>query len=154
MELKDLSKFIVEAKRNGYASFGEMGEVSLSDGGKQIKFYKDNFIYTDTYYGFNPFIGTEVVMHDNKPVWAMSYHGKLVNGDSEKIYGFLKKVLQKVSFASPFRGPRTQGEGSLEYINEFEGDLSDFRGKEQILSDDVLAYELEYFGGRIRRKVV
>ncbi|MBR9680209.1 MAG: hypothetical protein GOU98_00080 [Candidatus Altiarchaeota archaeon] len=154
MDLKDLSKFLVEAKRAGYAKLGDLTQIKLSDGGSQYKFYKDNFIYLDTYYGFNPFQGTEVVLFDNKPMWGMSYRGKLINGDSDKVYDFLKKALQKVPLGGPFRGPRSFGDGSYEYMNEFEGDISEFKGTEKIMVDDVLAYELEYMGGKIRRKVV
>jgi len=55
------TKFIIKAKQNTYAKSGEGGEEVLADGSKELVFKEKNFKYRDRYFGFNPFIGQEVV---------------------------------------------------------------------------------------------
>lgn len=47
MDTKQLSKFLVEAKINTYASSGEGGEKILPDGSKELEFEKKEFKYRD-----------------------------------------------------------------------------------------------------------
>lgn len=58
MNTKQLSKFLVKAKINTYASSGEGGERIFPDGSKE--FEEKEFKYRDRYFGFNPFIGEEI----------------------------------------------------------------------------------------------
>jgi hypothetical protein len=68
MDIKQLSKFLVKAKINTYASSGEGGEKLLSDGSKEFEFREKEFKYRDRYFGFNPFVGEEIVWQNEKVV--------------------------------------------------------------------------------------
>ena len=99
--------FLVKAKRHTYAS-PVNNEVKLEDGSKRLTFSEGFLVYIDTYYGFNPFIGQELVLLQNKPIWGMNYSGEIVspNLKSEEVYAFLKEALGQVSVTFPFRGPQ------------------------------------------------
>ena len=95
------------AKKTGKLKKG-VNEVKLEDGSKRLTFSEGSLVYIDTYYGFNPFIGQELVLLQNKPIWGMNYSGEIVspNLKSEEVYAFLKEALGQVSVTFPFRGPQ------------------------------------------------
>jgi len=62
----ELSKFLVKAKISTYASEGEANEIVLEDGAKELTFEDGEFKYRDRYYGFNPFVGEEIVWKNGK----------------------------------------------------------------------------------------
>ncbi len=145
--------FLVNAKKNTYASEGEFSEKKLNDGTRQLTYEIKNFKYRDNYFGFNPFLGEEIVWFDNKILWGMNYYGKVFDKEySEEIYNFLKKALKMVEKESPYRGPKILKEDKLKYINKFKGDYKNFIGKEIILYDGKKIYELKYHGGLIIEK--
>ena len=75
----ELSKFLAKAKIATYASVGEANERTLDDGAKELTFEDGKFKYRDRYYGFNPFIGQEVVSQNGKIIWSMNYYGKIIS---------------------------------------------------------------------------
>jgi len=90
----DLIKFLIEAKKNTYANTGEGGERTLRSGARELRFKKENLEYIDTYCGFNPFIGEEIVFENGKFIWGMNYFGEVFNRNisfAKKTYSFLKK---------------------------------------------------------------
>jgi len=146
-------KFLVFAKKNTYASNGEFGERKLADGTRELTFNQNNFKYRDNYFGFNPFIGEEIVWFNNKTIWGMNYFGKVIEKNmSEEIYAFLKKALSAVKEDIPYRGPEHLAENDFEYINEHSGDYMSFIGKETINYKGKLVYSLNYHGGLIIEK--
>ncbi|MAE49369.1 hypothetical protein CMI48_00930 [Candidatus Pacearchaeota archaeon] len=150
-----LAEFLVLAKINGYATGGEGRESKLEDGGKELKFSEGDLSYRDKYYGFDPFSGEEIVWKGGEIIWSMNYYGG-VDPDhaaiAKKIYEFLKKVLEMVGEASPFRGPEKFTEGDFSYENSYEGDIEKFKGSERILLKGKEVYSLEYHGGLIKQK--
>ena len=99
--------FLLRAKQKTYATGGEGNEQNLGDGTREMSYREGNFFYRDRYFGFNPFIGEEVVWENDKVVWAMNYYGMVTDeavseGD---IYRFLQKAMQRVGADRPFRGP-------------------------------------------------
>ena len=58
-----LNEFLIKAKLRGYASSGEGGETRLDNGGKVLSYKEGDYEYKDTYFGFNPFIGEEIVLY-------------------------------------------------------------------------------------------
>ena len=99
--------FLLRAKQKTYATGGEGNEQNLDDGTREMSYREGNFFYRDRYFGFNPFIGEEVVWENDKVVWAMNYYGMVTDeavseGD---IYRFLQKAMQRVGADRPFRGP-------------------------------------------------
>ncbi len=153
INLNELSKFLVEAKRNTYAG-GKKAEI-LSDGSKELIFEKGNFKYRDRYFESdpNPFIGEEIVWENGKAIWGMNYYGRIVSPDipAKEIYEFLRKALSKVREFAPFRGLPLFVENNLKYINKLEGDITEFRGEESIslLRLEKRIYILNYHGGLI-----
>ena len=97
MNIKQLSKFLVKAKINTYASSGEGGEKTLPDGSKEFKFAEKELKYRDRYFGFNPFIGEEIVWQNERVVWGMNYYGEVISEiiPAKNIYQFLQEALKK-----------------------------------------------------------
>jgi hypothetical protein len=150
----ELSKFLVKAKIATYASEGEANERVLEDGAKELIFEDGEFKYRDRYYGFNPFIGEEIVWKNGKIVWSMNYYGKIVSDvvSAKEIYEFLKMAMRQVKEDRPFRGPNNFKSGDFEYIDESSGDVNDFFGTEKILFKGQEIYKLIYHGGIVKNK--
>jgi len=151
MRIKQLKQFLVKAKISTYASSGEGGEKILFDGSKELEFKEGNLRYRDRYFGFNPFIGEEVVFYKDKPIWGMNYYGKVTCNDfpAKKIYQFLQKVLREVREDKPFRGPDQFKKDGFEYVNKVNGDVNEFQGVEKIFAGNKEVYKLDYHGGLI-----
>jgi hypothetical protein len=150
---KNFLAFLVLAKKNTYASNGEFSEKKLNDGTRELTFENNTFKYRDNYFGFNPFIGEEIVWYNKKPIWGMNYAGKVFDKSfSEEIYCFLKKALSVVTEKSPFRGPDYIKNQDLEYVNEYSGDYTNFVGKEIIKKNGKIIYFLNYHGSFIIEK--
>lgn len=154
MDIKQLSKFLIKAKINTYASSGEGGEKILSDGGKEFGFEEKEFKYRDRYFGFNPFIGEEIVWQNGKIIWGMNYYGKIISEaiPAKQIYQFLQEALKKVTENKPFRGPDNLKQGDFEYFNKVEGMVKNFNGEEKIFYKKQPVYQLSYNGGLIVNK--
>src|SRR3989344_4031858 len=150
----ELSKFLVKAKIATYASVGEANERTLEDGAKELTFEDGTFKYRDRYYGFNPFIGQEVIFQNEKIVWSMNYYGKIISltVSAKQIYEFLKSAMRQIKEDRPFRGPNNFKSGDFEYIDESTGDVNDFSGTERILFKGQENYILIYHGGTVKSK--
>jgi len=149
----DLKKFLKEAKINTYASGGEEGELRLKYGGKKFEYTKGDFCYQDIYYGFNPFVGEEIVFYQQQSIWGMNYYGKVIAEpvSAKEIYLFLREALKKVSEDKPFRGPDNFNNGDFKYTNNVEGKVDKFTGEEEIFYKKELVYILNYHGGLINK---
>ncbi len=149
----ELAKFLVKAKISTYASVGEREEKVLEDGSYELTYEEGEFKYRDRYFGFNPFIGEEVVWQNGKITWAMNYYGGVTSEiPAKEIYAFLKKAMRQVKEDRPFRGPRNFKEEDFEYIDESEGNINNFSGTERILYKGKEVYKLYYHGGLIKGK--
>jgi len=151
MDIKQLSKFLVKAKINTYVSSGEGGEKILPDGGKEFKFKERKFKYRDRYFGFNPFIGEEIVWQNEKIVWGMNYYGEIITKifSAKDIYYFLQEALKRASEDKPFRGPDNFKKADFEYSNKTKGTVKKFQGEEIIFYKEQIVYKLSYHGGLI-----
>lgn len=148
----ELHKFLVRAKLNTYASEGEGAERNLADGSKELTYQEDNYSYRDRYFGFNPFIGQEIVWRAGKAIWAMNYIG-WVSDESippADLYHFLQKALRRVTQDRPYRGPSHFQDGEFEYFDENQGGITLFKGTEKITHKAKEVYRLEYHGGQIK----
>jgi len=153
----ELNKFLVKAKINTYATEGEGGEKVLDDGCRELIFEEDGFKYCDRYYGFDPFVGEEIVLKDNKAIWGMNYYGNIKPGtisgdDVRQFLDFLKESLRQVPEDIPFRGPQNYNNNDFEYVNNIKGDINKFVGQEKILYKGEEVYILNYHGGLIKFK--
>jgi hypothetical protein len=156
MNEKELIAFIVFAKKNGYANKEGATEIIKYEksGAVKIIVRRGDWEYTDKYIGTDSFLGSEVVLFEGKPVWGMSYHGRIIakNGTEKNITSFLKLALLEVDQDKPYRGPEffKNEKYNFTYINISHGNLNFFSGEEMISEKDVgEAYELRYIGGAI-----
>jgi len=149
----ELNEFLVKAKINTYASNGEGGENLLPDSAKELIYNEGIWKYRDRYFGFDPFIGEEMVWRDGKVVWGMNYRGRIIEkeGNCKEFYEFLKKSLKQVTFESPFRGPQRFQENEWDYRNHIYGFIDNFEGAEHIDCRGKRVYELVYHGGSISK---
>ena len=150
---KKLKDFLIKAKINTYAKGGEGGEMILDDGSKELIYAEDGWKYRDRYFGFNPFIGEEVVWKSDQAVWGMNYYGRIISNkvDAKQIYQFLKKALQLVKADRPFRGPENFSEGEWSYEDKADGLIDKFEGTEAIYFQKEKVYELKYQGGAVTK---
>jgi hypothetical protein len=148
-----LTNFLVEAKKNTYASQGDETSVKpLLNGSKQLEYRTGDYYYRDIYFGSAFFVGQEIVEFDNSPIWSMVYSGGVSIQNATwntiaPIYKFLQQTLRLVDTKSIYRGPSYYESGDYVYKNEYEGTLECFNGKEIIFKDSQKVYELRYNGG-------
>jgi hypothetical protein len=147
-----LEQFLVKAKVSAYASTGERDERILADGCKELTFREGEFIYRDRYFGWNPFVGEEVVWQADQIVWAMNYYGLVFDAvvPAGQVYAFLQQAMNQVTEDRPFRGPGTLKKDEYEYIDESNGNVDQFSGVERILYQGREIYRLQYHGGRVK----
>ena len=147
----DLVTFLLKAKLRTYATGGEGNERTLSDGTREMSYSEGDFLYRDRYFGFNPFIGEEVVWEKEKVIWAMNYYGAVTDEtvSSGDVYHFLQKAMQRVTAEHPFRGPSEYREGDFIYQDQSEGSVDSFSGEEGIDFQGRQVYSLKYHGGKV-----
>lgn len=157
INLKQLAKFLVEAKTKGGYGFGK--EIKpWRKGFKELEYKKGKFYYRDSYSGHFFAPGQEVVYYDNKPVWAMAYSGGMhfkYHGNEKfanQTFGFLGKALAKMPIARPFRGPERLKIGDYIYVSKVKGNIKDFIGTEKIYYKNKEIFRQYYIGGLIINK--
>ena len=151
MGLGKLGDFLKEAGKETYASGGnEVKSTKLAS--YDHKYEKGDWIYHDTYFGGEKFIGEEIVYYKEKPVWGMNYYGWVESSEisKEEIYGFLKQsLLQDCRDLMPVRGPKEYVSGRWKYLNKQEGNLENFSGEEKVYYDGDLMHKTFYRGGLV-----
>ena len=149
----ELNEFLVKAKINTYAKSGEGGENKLEDGGLELNFEEGILKYRDRYFGFDPFVGEEIVWQNDKVIWGMNYYGKILSEsvDVKKFLEFLKRSLLKVEKFSPFRGPKILDEGDFIYSSSYNGTIENFHGEEIVFYNNNMVYRLLFHGGLIKK---
>lgn len=151
-DMKAFNNFLIEAKKNGYASEGAI--VTKDGNGATTVFYKEGeWEYEDRYYGGEPFGGSETISYKGGVIWMMVYYGQVYeNHDTGEIYPFLKKALSEIPSMHPFRGPSCLEEGGLKYENTPSGYAGDFSGNEFIYKGGERAYSARYMGGFVDQR--
>jgi len=154
MDINQLSKFLMKAKISTYASSGEGGEKLLPDESKEFEFREKELKYRDRYFGFNPFVGQEVVFQNRKIVWGMNYYGKVVFEviSPKQVYQFLQEALREIPKDKPFRGPQRFKKDNFQYFNKVKGTVEKFEGEEKIFYKGKVVYRLIYHGGIVLEK--
>lgn len=147
----DFVSFLLRAKLKTYATGGEGNEQNLDDGTRELSYREGSFFYRDRYFGFNPFIGEEIVWEEGKVIWAMNYYGMVTDETvaAADIYHFLQKAMQHIGAERPFRGPEEYKEGDFIYKDTSEGDVNQFEGEETIFFQNKQVYLLMYHGGNV-----
>ena len=150
--VEELHKFIVKAKANSYVNRAPKCLPSRL-GSQDIQFRDNDYQYLDSYYGGTDFIGQEVVVHENIPVWAMNYYGRIVEPsiyDAEKAGNVVIESLSQLYETGTFLGNNSCHTEWGTYTDTNEGSVSCFSGYEWIDFREKKVYELRYHGGLIR----
>lgn len=162
--LKAFLSFLIVARQSGYAGGGK--GITILRGGKQFQFDDAGFSYRDTYYGFDPFVGQELVWaYDVGWMWAMNYYGGLLRdicyhqkelprSSANKVYEFLRIALCQGKVEIPYRGPKSYSKGEWVYKNEWEtgSSIREFKGTERIYFKHILVYRGDYHGGFVKEE--
>ena len=148
---EELVSFLLRAKLKTYATEDEGNERNFEDGTREMTYAEEDFFYRDRYFGFNPFVGEELVWKTNRVIWAMNYYGAVTDEavTAADIYHFLQKAMQRIGMDRPFRGPDAYRDGDLLYQDRSEGDVLQFSGEETIFFRDMQVYFLKYHGGKV-----
>ena len=147
-----LEQFIVRAKQQTYVGGGRK-LLPYRSGSKDLQFAEGDWTYHDSYLGESDFIGQEIVYYQMKPLWGMNYFGRILRPDkitSPQAGEMIMKSLSRMYLEGRFLGGFEHREGLLRYVDQNEGDMHSFQGREQIFHSDDLVYELVYHGGVLR----
>lgn len=143
---QNIKIFLVKAKQNTYAT-GE-NEITASQTNSHDFCYEDGeYVYMDTYFGGQKFIGEERVWIKDNIVWAMNYYGQGLHENFDVT--FLKEALSKVVVSMPFRGPEFYQKGEYMYQCQMQGDFDCFTGEERIYCRQEKVYVCTFHGGSI-----
>lgn len=146
MEVDTLAPFLVQAKRQTYAAKkGKMN--SFKKGYSTYGYQEDNYQYTDTFVGSSLFSGQEVVSKENEVIWSMNYYGRVLGDGFDG--DFLKEALLRVPVDKPYRGEELYSKGDFCYCSYVEGDITCFKGREEIFYQHKKVYTCLYHGGMI-----
>lgn len=150
-------EFLFKARQLAYASIDKKYKVkSRRKGHKEYRVEMGNWVYVDCYAGKLRAWGRETVWFKGKPYWIMSYGGGMKNLQEdyrvvESVSTFLKKALSVL--ANEDFQPRGQrlfkDESGMEYICNWEGDVSNFRGQELIVCKGNELFIHDFTGGLI-----
>lgn len=150
--MDDLERFIVEAKRATYVG-GGASTASSRLGSHDLAYQTGPWTYLDSYFGGTDFLGQETVWHHQVPVWAMNYYGKILRDDLIDAQGagrVIKQALSALYAENRFLGGFVYSSDGYNYVDEVSGPVQSFLGREVILKEEIVAYELHYHGGLIR----
>ncbi len=144
LEFEELQDFICESKRNSYASGRPSTPITIQTPMGLIQtegytFQKGRLSYIDMFAGNGQFIGNEIALLNNHPMWGMNYTDAFrvpanfpedkVKPFKKEVMRFLKEMLMQVPREMPFRGPVTSdcmlpskniGDWAIAYIHEVE----------------------------------
>ena len=152
LSLAALEAFIVCAKQHTYVGDGQK-LLPYRLGARDLQYAEGDWAYHDSYFGESDFIGQEIVYHQGEPVWGMNYFGVILRPDkitAAQAGEMIKHSLSRLYLEERFLGAFAHQEGALRYVDQNEGDVRAFRGKEQISRDSEVVYELVYHGGLLR----
>lgn len=153
IDLNDLSQFLFDSNQAGYATGEEKQWIKETDGSTTIPFSKGSFSSHDNFFGGEPYGGRLVVSLEGHPVWIMVYYGRVEpTADTDAVYKILRQALMHMPSNAPFRGPSDLSLGSLQYINQWTGNVEKYQGTESIYEKDVLLYTANYMGGLVDQR--
>jgi len=160
IDLNQLKAFKKEAHGAGYESENPKNEVKETDGSTTLWYESGDWKFHDNYFGGEPYGGRTVISYKNKPAWIMVYYGLLDNkvSDVNEAYVFLRKALRAKKdppvgeAGESFRGPKEFSEGKFEYVNNWQGTLENYSGKEEIYLGGDLIYTATYMGGLVDQR--
>jgi hypothetical protein len=148
-----LLSFILEAKQKCYIGGGKP-EAPCRTASLDVAHEEGEYRYLDSYFGGSDFSGQEVVWLKEQPVWAMSYHGRILRDDlitAEQTGTIIKAALSDMYRTKKhFLGGTTFAHEWGTYEDDSTGEHDSFQGQETIRIGSCVVYRLHYFGGLIR----
>jgi len=134
INIQDLCKFLVKAKKSTYASGDESKKIIEKDKSTTLIFENGDWKYHDNYFGGEPYGGREIIFYKGEPVYIMTYYGRVYESvvDLKGVYKTLQQALTLIPEDNPYRGPKEFNEGNYTYSNDFVGDVDNFFGEEII----------------------
>lgn len=155
VDLKELCRFLVKAKKSTYAA-GEAAVKTIEpDKSTTLIFEDGDWKYHDNYFGGEPYGGREVVFFQSSPVYIMVYYGWVIEGvtDIQAVYKTLQGALSLIPEDKPFRGPKEYSQDGFRYGNVFEGEIGNFFGEEIIKAENgEEIYKAKYIGGLVDQR--
>jgi hypothetical protein len=158
-DLQQLADFLIEAKKQTYASGDEAKTTSSREGSNdyhyESKLGDERIAYHDTYFGGVKFMGEEVVyLGEGAPKWGMNYRGETLRLDMSEaaMDAVLRPALSMVGEDKdiiPVRGPKYLEKDGFIYEFNIEGNLESFHGEEKLTKDGELIYRNVCDGGII-----
>jgi hypothetical protein len=150
--MDNLEAFIVEAKKACYVGNGRHAEPSRLCSHDHA-YVRDGFSYRDSYFGGIQFCGQEVVWTSDEPVWSMVYFGFIFEPlllNAEQSGAIIRAALSELyQQHHRFLGGMRLSHPFGDYCDETVGDYRNFKGRETIMCQGRLAFELQYQGGLI-----
>ncbi len=149
-----LISFLVEAKKSTYAA-GDLAQKTIeSDKSTTLIFDSGDWYYNDNYFGGEPYGGREVVLFKKKPIYIMTYYGRVDDfvDNIGEVYSFLQDALKLIPKNYPYRGPEMYCDKDFLYKNNFTGQIDNFYGEEIILHKEKEIYKARYIGGFVGLK--
>lgn len=154
MDKERLQNFLIKARTKTYA--GNDGKVaSVLAGSKQLEWQEGDWLYRDVYYAGNGiFDGLEVVHFKGEPIWSMCYFGNFKNMSEEEIDRVLRKALLENWKTARLSENVEWSFEDYKYIcsPNFEGDINEIAGSEEIWKNKKKIYVLYYAGGFIGKE--
>lgn len=158
-DLQQLADFLIEAKKQTYASGDEAKTAPSREGSNdyhyESKLGNERITYHDTYFGGVKFMGEEIVyLGKSAPKWGMNYRGVTLRPDMSEaaMDAVLRPALSMVGEDKdiiPVRGPRKFERDGFVYEFKVEGTLEEFHGEETLSKDGELIYKNVCDGGII-----
>lgn len=152
INLQELCRFLVKAKKATYAAGDDAKNIAEADKSKTLIFEDGDWKYHDNYFGGEPYGGREVVFFQGLPVYMMVYYGRVAEdvSDVQAVYKILQGALRLIPEERPYRGPKEFSQDDLKYTNVFEGEVDNFSGEEMITFEDGREiYKAKYIGGSV-----
>jgi hypothetical protein len=150
-EKEELSSFLFEAAQNTWI----VGQSSKEERNHSTTYSYEagDWRFEDNFFGDAPAGGREVIFYKNKPVWIMSYYGKVYRKErTGEVFDVLRNAV-KEGFSSEddscVRGPDSYTDGDYKYVNYTNGAIEMFSGEEMIFKDGEELYTAIYSGGFI-----
>ncbi|WP_018124868.1 DUF5680 domain-containing protein [Desulfovibrio oxyclinae] len=145
-----LNEFLVKARKAaGEATLSERTEIP--SGGNEFRFEDGEMTLVEHRFGHRSLDGRMIIYRDDIPVWAMSYHGRVLTSipEPDEIHAFLQKALAAFTDSQPLRGPDYIADGNWSYEQDTEGDLNAFQGEESVFFKGIRCFSLQFLGGVI-----
>jgi hypothetical protein len=152
--LQSLLQFLTKASLATYVGGGSEIEPQRPKF-NELAYEEGDWTYRDSYSGYFQSCGQEVVWHKQKPFWTQLYGGGMESSHqndksfADLTFQFLKKAMSSGKDESIFqpRGPKNLKKGDWEYVCEWGGDITKFKGHEKILFKTKVVFTHDFFGG-------